>query len=583
MAKRNRPRCRNKLAAHFLGFGVRHRCGSPAVEPLRIDNFEANRTQTSLGRSRPLSSGPRENSGARKRSRSRSGIHRPKSPGCNPQSTTSGNWRFGTRANSSRRPRKALTSPAGREPPETDLDDHFNWTCGRSISESEAADVIATLDQQIASWQGIAAQRRDDGQNVRVRVSELEVEITTSQQRANTLIELRTRIGNGEEKTAEKEAEVARLTSDLDALQGDAIAPATDAEIADLRERLNALSAISVAAQGIAQRYAQLQELAKREVGERATLAELGESAYDAAKHRAAGDSLDEANRAAAAIQTIDRDLGRRDDIVTRREASVGEIVTIARDLDRVGKDRAALAYQDDESKSARERATAAADADRQATSLLHMAQTAERERTSDVGRLQEEQRRWQQQLDRSAALRREADELSEMYKEFALFDQFVAARVAPRLAEQTSELLEIATDGKYTSVEFDENYGIHVFDGVTEKFPIESFSGGERDVVALCARLALSQLIGSSAAHPPSFLVLDEVFGALDRDRRMQLLELLGRISESIEAFQQMFIISHVDDVRTSPIFSRVIRIVETPNGSSRIEDATASASFEE
>ncbi|MEZ4625486.1 MAG: SbcC/MukB-like Walker B domain-containing protein [Thermomicrobiales bacterium] len=366
-------------------------------------------------------------------------------------------------------------------------------------------------------------------------------------------------------------------------MQGDAIAPATDAEIADLRERLNALSAISVAAQGIAQRYAQLQELAKREVGERATLAELGESAYDAAKHRAAGDSLDEANRAAAAIQTIDRDLGRRDDIVTRREASVGEIVTIARDLDRVGKDRAALAYQDDESKSARERATAAADADRQATSLLHMAQTAERERTSDVGRLQEEQRRWQQQLDRSAALRREADELSEMYKEFALFDQFVAARVAPRLAEQTSELLEIATDGKYTSVEFDENYGIHVFDGVTEKFPIESFSGGERDVVALCARLALSQLIGSSAAHPPSFLVLDEVFGALDRDRRMQLLELLGRISESIEAFQQMFIISHVDDVRTSPIFSRVIRIVETPNGSSRIEDATASASFEE
>ena len=158
-----------------------------------------------------------------------------------------------------------------------------------------------------------------------------------------------------------------------------------------------------------------------------------------------------------------------------------------------------------------------------------------------------------------------------------------MAARVAPRLAEQTSELLEIATDGKYTSVEFDENYGIHVFDGVTEKFPIESFSGGERDVVALCARLALSQLIGSSAAHPPSFLVLDEVFGALDRDRRMQLLELLGRISESIEAFQQMFIISHVDDVRTSPIFSRVIRIVETPNGSSRIEDATASASFEE
>ena len=63
----------------------------------------------------------------------------------------------------------------------------------------------------------------------------------------------------------------------------------------------------------------------------------------------------------------------------------------------------------------------------------------------------------------------------------------------------------------------------------------------------------------------------------ALDRDRRTQLLELLGRISDSIDSFQQMFIISHVDDVRSSPIFTRVLRIVETEDGSSRIEDAAA------
>jgi exonuclease SbcC len=169
------------------------------------------------------------------------------------------------------------------------------------------------------------------------------------------------------------------------------------------------------------------------------------------------------------------------------------------------------------------------------------------------------------------------------MYREFAAFDQFVASRIAPRLAEQTSELLDIATDGKYNHVEFDDNYGIQVYDGPDEKFPLEGFSGGERDVVALCARLALSQVIGSSAAHPPSFLVLDEVFGALDRDRRTQLLELLGRIAETIDSFQQMFIISHVDDVRSSPIFTRVLRIVEAEDGSSRIEDATVGMTGEE
>ena len=35
----------------------------------------------------------------------------------------------------------------------------------------------------------------------------------------------------------------------------------------------------------------------------------------------------------------------------------------------------------------------------------------------------------------------------------------------------------------------------------------MDQFSGGERDVIALCARLALSRLIGGQAAHPPGFL----------------------------------------------------------------------------
>ncbi len=136
--------------------------------------------------------------------------------------------------------------------------------------------------------------------------------------------------------------------------------------------------------------------------------------------------------------------------------------------------------------------------------------------------------------------------------------------------------MLGLVTDGKYDRVDFDENYGIDIYDGFEEKFPLAEFSGGERDIVSLCARLALSQVIGSAAANPPSFLVLDEAFGALDRERRAQLLDLLGQLSEQTASFQQMFVISHVDDVRTSPIFSRVWRIVEDADGCSRIEDVT-------
>ena len=158
------------------------------------------------------------------------------------------------------------------------------------------------------------------------------------------------------------------------------------------------------------------------------------------------------------------------------------------------------------------------------------------------------------------------------MYREFTRFDQYVAEKVGPQLAEHTGELLGAVTDGKYDRVDFDENYGLKIYDE-DEKFPIEEFSGGERDVAALCARLALSRLVGGQAAHPPRFLVLDEVFGSLDQDRRAHVLETLGLLAASTEAFRQLFIISHIEDVQLSAIVDEVWRISEV-DGVSRFEN---------
>ena len=149
-------------------------------------------------------------------------------------------------------------------------------------------------------------------------------------------------------------------------------------------------------------------------------------------------------------------------------------------------------------------------------------------------------------------------------------FDQFVARHVGPMLAETTERLLAQVTNSKYSQIRFDENYGIHVFDG-DEDFPLSSFSGGERDVVALCARLALSEIVGSAAARPPRFLVLDEVFASLDVDRREQLLETLGVLANGGH-FRQVFIISHVEDVQQSPVMNEAWTISER-DGSSYVE----------
>ncbi|MDP9365983.1 MAG: hypothetical protein M3Q10_17485, partial [Chloroflexota bacterium] len=85
------------------------------------------------------------------------------------------------------------------------------------------------------------------------------------------------------------------------------------------------------------------------------------------------------------------------------------------------------------------------------------------------------------------------------------------------------------------------------------------------------------SRLVGAQAAHPPSFLVLDEVFGSLDQDRRTQVLDTLGRLAAGTENFRQLFIVSHVEDVQLSAIVDEVWRVSEVA-GVSRFENITRS-----
>ena len=178
-------------------------------------------------------------------------------------------------------------------------------------------------------------------------------------------------------------------------------------------------------------------------------------------------------------------------------------------------------------------------------------------------------------------AKRREVQELDLMYREFAEFDKYVAQKLTPQLSEITSDIVSAMTDGKYDRVTFDEDYGIEVFDSTDEKFPLETFSGGERDAIALAARLALSRMIGSQAANPPGFLVLDEVFGSLDAERRERVLTLLGQHSH--EFFRQMFVISHVDDVQQSPVFDTIWQVVQAEDGSSDVQVVNGDAGLVE
>jgi exonuclease SbcC len=143
-------------------------------------------------------------------------------------------------------------------------------------------------------------------------------------------------------------------------------------------------------------------------------------------------------------------------------------------------------------------------------------------------------------------------------------------AAVRPEITELASAFLVDLTDGRYDEVELDENYRVRVLD---EGVPKPVISGGEEDVANLVLRLAISQMIAERAGQPLSLLVLDEIFGSLDDQRRGHVLALLRRLADR---FPQVVLITHVEGVREG--LDRVLRVTyDAARATSVVRDETA------
>ena len=121
-------------------------------------------------------------------------------------------------------------------------------------------------------------------------------------------------------------------------------------------------------------------------------------------------------------------------------------------------------------------------------------------------------------------------------------------------MQDHASTLLRDLTAGRYPDLELDEQYVPQIVEDGEVK-PV--ISGGEEDVVNLALRLAISQMIAERAGQPLSLLVLDEVFGSLDEERRSGVLDLLRGLADR---FPQVILITHVEGMHD--VFDRVIRM---------------------
>jgi exonuclease SbcC len=120
------------------------------------------------------------------------------------------------------------------------------------------------------------------------------------------------------------------------------------------------------------------------------------------------------------------------------------------------------------------------------------------------------------------------------------------ARRAWPRLEQVASALLNAATDGRYADVKLASDYRLIIVDR-GEEHELTRFSGGEQDLANLCLRLAIADWVSKERNVDLGFVILDEVFGSQDEERRQRLLSELRALSNR---FRQMLVITHLPEI---------------------------------
>ncbi len=143
-------------------------------------------------------------------------------------------------------------------------------------------------------------------------------------------------------------------------------------------------------------------------------------------------------------------------------------------------------------------------------------------------------------------------------------FKNAVLEKVRPAIAGYAGNLFQQLTRGRYESIDVDDDFNFYIMDD-GQFYPIQRFSGGEIDLANLCLRISIGNAIRDlSGAGSSGFLGFDEIFGSQDRERRFEILNAFNMLQE---IYRQIFIISHIDEIKEE--FPQILEISGGPSGS--------------
>jgi exonuclease SbcC len=162
------------------------------------------------------------------------------------------------------------------------------------------------------------------------------------------------------------------------------------------------------------------------------------------------------------------------------------------------------------------------------------------------------------------AKLREQEDEARHLGRLAELLNAFrnsLVATVGPRLSAQAGELFASLTDHEYESLDVDpDTYEIKVRDG-GRLYGLDRFSGSETDLANLALRVAISEQVQFQSGGMVGLLVLDEVFGPLDDERKERMLLALERLKGR---FRQVLVVTH--DAAVKEQLPHALEVVKLP-----------------
>jgi exonuclease SbcC len=420
-------------------------------------------------------------------------------------------------------------------------------TCKRAYGEGELQEIVAGYDRDLQA-------ARDQLAELDEQLPQAEAAATRAQEAAAALR------GLGAERnalgTAPTTEAMPALRDALEAAEAEATALAEDEARTDARltariEQLPRLRARARADEGHRRAVADLEAERARAESEARLYADqsanVGANGYDDEAHarlRTQVAAAQAARQRCAALRATADGLEllrqRLADEQDRLAAAEAERIALDAAVAEVAVEAVELAAAD-EAWSAAEREVDAAHA-----ALL----AASRQAASESETVAAANARLRDARARMAELREQRRELrvrSEVAEALSAYREDASRRARPTLEHETGLLLGQTTRQRYNVVQLTDGYQLEIVDG-GQVHPLRRFSGGEQDLAGLCLRLALSRTLARQRGAETGFVLLDEVFGSQDLDRRRALLEQLHVFADT--EFRQVFVISHTHDV---------------------------------